>query len=127
MEAYIHELMDDNAASAETTKWGVNATYSFDSSNLPSVSIGYETAETSGTDTRGYFAGLTWDEVGPGSLSIGGGTAGNFENSSKELMLYEASYSYAVNDGLTITPVIYLKETSVDDITGAILKSSFSF
>ena len=42
-------------------------------------------------------------------------------------MTYEASYSYPVNDGLTITPGVYIKETSGDDLTGILVKSSFSF
>jgi len=117
-------ISDDNAASAETTSWGVNGTYSFD---LASVSVGYETQETSGTDSNGYFIGLTFPEVGPGSVSVGAATAGNFADGATEYMTYEASYSYPVNDGLTITPGVYIKETSGDDLTGIIVKSSFAF
>ena len=117
-------ISDDNAATAETTSWGVNGTYSFD---LASVSVGYETQETSGTDSNGYFIGLTFPEVGPGSVSVGAATAGNFADGATEYMTYEASYSYPVNDGLTITPGVYIKETSGDDLTGIIVKSSFAF
>ena len=117
-------ISDDNAAAAETTSWGINGTYSFD---LASVSVGYETQETSGTDSTGYFVGLTFPEVGPGSVSVGAATAGNFADSATEYMTYEASYSYPVNDGLTITPGVYIKETSGDDLTGILVKSSFSF
>ena len=120
-------ISDDNAASAETTSWGINGTYSFDGASLPSVSVGYETQETSGTDSTGYFVGLTWPEVGPGSVSLGAATAGNFADNATEYMTYEASYSYPVNDGLTITPGVYIKETSGDDLTGIIVKSSFAF
>ena len=114
----------DNAANAETTSWGINGTYSFD---LADLSVGYETQETSGTDSSGYFIGLTFPEVGPGSVSIGAATAGNFVDDAEEFMTYEASYSYPVNDGLTITPGVYIKETSGDDLTGVLVKSSFSF
>jgi len=114
----------DNAAADETTLWGINGTYSFD---LASVSVGYETEETSGTDKSGYFVGLTWPEVGPGSVSLGAATAGNFADDDTEYMIYEASYSYPVNDGLTITPGVYIKETAGDDLTGILVKSSFSF
>ena len=120
-------VSDDNAASDETTSWGINGTYSFDGTSLPSVSVGYETQETSGTDTRGYFVGLTWPEVGPGSVSIGAATAGNFANNVTEYMTYEASYSYPVNDGITITPGVFIEETSGNDLTGILVKSSFSF
>ena len=97
-------ISDDNALTAETTSWGINGTYSFD---LASVSVGYETQETSGTDSSGYFIGLTFPEVGPGSVSIGAGTSANFTDAETELVIYEASYSYPVNDGMTITPVVF--------------------
>ena len=115
----------DNAADAETTTWGINGTYSFD---LADVSVGYETTETSGTDADGYFIGVTFPEVGPGSVSIGAGTTGNFADGVTETMMYEASYSYPVNDGLSITPGVYIKEVDGgDDLTGILVKSSFSF
>ena len=119
--AYVY---DDNATSAETTTWGINGTYSFD---LADVSVGYETEETSGTEKTGYFVGLTFPEVGPGSVSLGAGTSANYTSSQTEYMIYEAAYSYPVNDGLTITPGIFIEEKSGDDLTGVIVKSSFSF
>jgi len=119
--AYVY---DDNATSAETTYWGVNANYSFD---IADVSVGYETEETSGTSKSGYFVGATFPEVGPGSVSIGAGTSANYTDSETEYLVYEASYSYPVNDGLTITPGVFIEEKSGDDLTGVIVKSSFSF
>jgi len=122
-------ISDDNAATAETSSWGVNGTYTFDGASLPSISVGYETQETSGTESNGYFVGLTWPEVGPGSLSVGAATAGNFADGATELMTYEASYSYPVNDGLTVTPGVFIEEKAAgtDDLTGIFVKSSFSF
>ena len=115
----------DNAASDETTTWGINGTYSFD---LASISAGFETSETSGTDSDGYFVGLTFPEVGPGSVSVGAGTTANFASGDTETMIYEASYSYAVNDGLTITPGVFIEEgDGGDDLTGVLVKSSFAF
>ncbi len=115
----------DNGADGETTTWGVNGTYSFD---LASLSVGYETTETGGTDANGYFIGLTFPEVGPGSVSIGAATAGNFADGVTEEMTYEASYSYPVNDNLTITPGIFIEEVDGgDDLTGILVTSSFSF
>ena len=117
-------ISDDNGAAAETYSWGVNANYSFD---IADVSVGFETQETGGTDSTGYFLGLTFPEVGPGSVSLGMATAGNFTDAQDDLYTYEASYSYPVNDGLTITPGIYIKETVGDDLTGVLVKSSFAF
>jgi len=119
----------DNGTSAETTYWGVNAFYAPESTSLPSISVGVETEETSGSaEKSGYFVGLTWPEVGPGSVSLGLGTQGNFTDAETELLTYEASYSYPVNDGMTVTPGVYIKEASSgDDDTGVIVKTSFSF
>ena len=114
----------DNAADDETTLWGINGTYSFD---LASVSVGYETQETSGTDSTGYFVGLTFPEVGPGSVSVGAATAGNFADDATEYMVYEAAYSYPVNDGITVTPGVIIQETAGDDLTAIFVKSSFAF
>ena len=43
--------------------------------------------------------------------------------------MYEAFYSYPVNDGMTITPLVYVKEfaSGTDDETGVMVKTSFSF
>ena len=41
--------------------------------------------------------------------------------------MYEVFYNYPVNDGMTVTPVIYSKEKAGDDETGILVKTSFSF
>ena len=111
---------------AETTTYmGLNGTYSFD---VASVSVGFESEEIDDSDDAfGWFAGLTFDEVGPGSLSLGMGTTGNFTDDDDEYYVYEASYAYPINDGMTITPGIYTAESSAGDVTGVIVKTSFSF
>ena len=120
-------VSSDNALADETTSWGVNGTYSFDGEGLPSVSVGYETTETGDVDSSGYFIGLTWPEVGPGSVSVGAATAGNFVKDATEYMTYEASYSYPINDSMTVTPGVYIEETAGNDLTGIIVTTSFSF
>ena len=43
-------------------------------------------------------------------------------------LMYEAFYSYPINDGMTITPLVYVKEvTDGDNETAVMVKSSFSF
>ena len=47
-----------------------------------------------------------------------------------EEMMYEAYYSYPVNDGMTITPLVYMlkrKCAGTPDETGIMVKTSFSF
>ena len=44
--------------------------------------------------------------------------------------MYEAYYSYPLNDAMTITPLLFVKENSeagTDDVTGIMVKTSFSF
>ena len=74
----------------------------------------------------GFFVGLSFPEVGAGSFDIGMGTTGNFADSDTEYYIYEASYAYPLNDGMTITPGVYIREGSTDE-TGVALKTSFSF
>ena len=45
-------------------------------------------------------------------------------------MMYEVYYSYALNDGMTITPLVYTVEgenAADEDETGIMVKTSFSF
>ena len=120
---------DDGGTGAETTYWGVNAFYAPENSNLPSISGGIETSESGGTDKSGYFVGLTWPEVGPGSVNVGLATDKLYADNETEYFIYEASYSYPINDGMTVTPGIYIKEAAAgtDDDTGFLVKTSFSF
>ena len=105
-----------------TTGWGVNGMYAFDFATL---SAGWESVD-SGTTADGFFVGLSFPEVGPGSFDVGMGTTGNFSSTDTEYYTYEASYSYPVNDGMTITPGVYIVEGATD-VTGVALKTSFSF
>jgi len=119
-------IADDGGTGTDTTTWGLNGYYTFD---LASVSVGYETSETDGTDSSGYFVGLSFPEVGPGSVNIAAATTGLFADADPEYLIYEASYSYPVNDSMTITPGIFIEETASgsDDLTGVAVKTSFSF
>ena len=116
-------VTDDGGAAAETTTWGFQGYYTFD---VASLSVGYETQESGGTDKDGYFIGLTFPEVGPGSVNVAAATTGLFDESTSETMVYEASYSYPVNDAMTITPGIFIVEDTTDD-TGVAVKASFAF
>ncbi len=105
-----------------TTGWGINGYYAFDAVTL---SVGIESVDD-GTTADGFFVGLSFPEVGAGSLDIGMGTTGNFADGVPEYYTYEASYAYPLNDGMTITPGIYIVEGATD-VTGVALKTSFSF
>ena len=105
-----------------TTGWGLNGMYAFD---FATISAGVESVD-SGTTAEGFFVGLSFPEVGPGSFDLGMGTTGNFADGDTEYYTYEASYAYPVNDGVTITPGVYIVEGDTD-VTGVAVKTSFSF
>jgi len=117
----------------DTTYWALNGYYTpSEAGGLPSISVGFESGdpETAGAeDTSQYFVGLQWDEMGPGTLGVAMGTDGAFADNVDEFFVYEAFYSYPVNDGMTITPYIYLREQNAvnTDDTGIAVVTSFSF
>ena len=118
-------VSDDGGAGADTTTWGLNGYYTFD---LASISAGFETSDNGTTDSSGYFVGLSFPEVGPGSVNIAAATTALFADSATETLIYEASYSYPVNDSMTITPGVFIEEVDGgDDLTGVAVKTSFSF
>ena len=55
------------------------------------------------------------------------GTTANYADGESEYYMYEASYSYPINDGMTITPGVIYKETAAGESTGVAVKTSFSF
>ena len=116
----------------ESTYTALNGYYSFD--NGLNLSAGYEIGDIGANastqdESINYFFGVN-GEVGPGELGAAVGTSGGqLEHQTEELM-WEAYYSYPVNDGMTITPVIYTKESATagqSDATGIMVKTSFSF
>ena len=121
--------MTETSTTADTTFFGVNAYYALEDG--PSLSVGYEVEDPDASaEATGYFVGLTWDDFGPGSFSLGTSTLKNYTDAQTELYQYEAAYSYAVNDGMTITPLVYIKEQATagtPDQTGIMVKTSFSF
>ncbi|MDC3183897.1 porin [Prochlorococcus sp. AH-716-B20] len=117
----------------EDTFTALNAYYTPE--GFPSISVGYEVGEdgsvtTSSDSLTSFFFGLNWDEVGPGSAGVAIGTKTPTVEDTDEQYMYEAYYSYPINDGMTVTPLVFVKENStagVDDETGLMVKTSFSF
>ena len=99
----------ETAATTENTYTALNGYYTPE--GLPSISVGYEVGDIGGAnatvdESESFFVGLTWDEVGPGSAGIALGHSSTIEGSDEEYM-YEAYYEYPVNDGMTITPLVF--------------------
>ena len=112
----------------------LNAYYSFD--NGIGISGGYEIGDIAPTSSNSqadksvnYFIGVN-GELGAGELGAALGTSGNQATNVDTEVMYEAYYSYPVNDGMTVTPLIYVKEKATagtPDETGIMVKTSFSF
>jgi len=123
----------ETSITEEDTATAFNAYYTPEGL-LPSVSAGYEIVDLGGEaasvdEKESVFLGLTWDEVGAGSLGVAVGYSNIIEGSEEEYM-YEAYYSYPINDGMTITPLLFVKENAtsgLDNTTGVMVKTSFSF
>ena len=107
----------------------------FSPEGFPSISAGYEFTDVGGAgvnvdEKTSFFVGLQFDEVGPGSAGVAVGTQGSILEGNDEALMYEAYYSYPVNDGMTVTPLVYAKEATSstdEDETGVMVKTSFSF
>ena len=111
---------DNDEAGGDTSFYSIQASYTPDAAY--SVSAGYEFDDD---DADSIFLGLT-TEVGPGSLSVGLSTQGLAEDHEDNYM-YEAAYSYAVNDGMTVTPGVFMIEDADDNAFGMVVTTSFSF
>ena len=130
--ASLAYALEETSETAETTYWGLNGYWTpEDVGGIPSISVGYEVGNPSGSsnDTTHWFLGFQWDEVGDGTLGAAFGTKAHTADNATEYLMYEAFYSYPINDAITFTPVIFLKETAAgsDDETGVVVKTSFSF
>ena len=135
--ANIENHDSDNAltgTTGSTQSRGVNAYYTPDLDNFPSISVGFETNHDdtegdSSDQTSHYFVGLQWDEFGDGSLGAAFGSKAPYAENGNAETMYEIFYSYNYADGITITPIFYGKENagSTQDETGLILKSTFNF
>ena len=114
----------DVEGTTDATFWGVNGMYAFD---FATISAGVESEDPVGGSTKtGFFVGLSFPEVGAGTFDIGLATSANYASSETEYYTYEASYSYPINDGMTITPGVFIQEGTTDK-TGFAVKTSFSF
>ena len=120
------------AAGEVDTFIALNGYYTFE--NGLSISAGYELGDLGGAtpatdESVNYFFGINGG-VGAGELGAALGTSGGQREGTDEELMYEVYYSYPVNDGMTITPLVYVKEQATagtPDQTGIMVKTSFSF
>jgi len=109
--------------------FGIGAYYTPES--FPAtISVAYDTKDPEGAvnDESDLFVGIDY-QVGPGTLSAAWNTT-EVDGGSDNLDVsgFEVSYSYAINDGVTITPGIFtVDDGEGEEDTGMVIETAFSF
>jgi len=120
---------DGEAGTTGYDTFGGGIYYSPDS--IPAtISVAYDTKDPEGTakDETDLFVGIDY-EVGPGTLSAAYNSTDVDGSDSSDSTGFEVSYTYAVNDSVTITPGFFtVEDTSTgDDDAGVVVETVFSF
>ena len=122
-------------STGQTQSTALNAFYSPDLVNFPSVSVGFESNHdnsvtgTTNDETSHYFVGLQWDEIGNGTLGAAIGSKEPTAENADAQAMYEVFYTYNYADGITVTPFYYSKDNTGQTAseTGIGVKTQFSF
>jgi len=118
----------DAAGSAGYDSFGGGIYYSPES--IPAtISVAYDTTDPdTGSDATDLFFGIDY-EVGPGTLSAAYNSTDVDGSDSEDSTGFEVSYTYSINDNVTITPGFFtVEDTSAgDDDSGFVVETAFSF
>jgi hypothetical protein len=93
------------------------------------ISVAYDTKDPEGTaaDETDFFVGIDY-EVGPGTLSAAYNETDVDGSSTSDTSGFEVSYTYALNDSVTITPGYFtVEDTTGQDDSGVVVETVFSF
>jgi len=95
------------------------------------ISVSYDTKDPEGSnaDQSDWFIGVDY-EVGPGTLSVAYNETDVDGSSTLDSSGFEVSYTYALNDSMTITPGYFtVEDTSAtgQDDSGVVVETVFSF
>jgi len=93
------------------------------------LSIAYDTTDPeTGADQTDFFVGVDY-AVGPGTLSAAYNSTDVDGSDSLDSTGFEVSYTYSVNDNVTVTPGFFtIEDTGTgDDDTGVVVETVFSF
>jgi len=119
---------DGEAGAAGYDTFGGGIYYSPESIDA-TFSIAYDTTDPeTGSDATDLFFGVDY-EVGPGTLSAAYNSTDVDGGDTEDSTGFEVSYTYALNDSVSITPGFFtVEDTSTgDDDTGVVVETAFSF
>jgi len=91
-------------------------------------SVAYDTQDPeTGSDASDLFIGVDY-EVGPGTLSAAYNSTDVDGSDTEDTTGFEVSYTYSINDNVTITPGFFtVEDTTGDDDSGVVVETAFSF
>ena len=119
---------NDGDAGAGYDTFGGGIYYSPESIDA-TFSVAYDTNDPeTGADATDLFIGVDY-EVGPGTLSAAYNTTDVDGSDTLDSTGFEVSYTYALNDNVSITPGFFtVEDTSTgDDDSGVVVETAFSF
>jgi len=117
--------------------WGISGVYDLDNGISISAGLGWKTPDKE-DDTNNieeentWTIGVVWSDFGAdgNNLGVAVGTAEGHRDDSgyDDPLAYEVYYSMAVSDSVTVTPSLFtIEKDGADDITGGLVKTTFSF
>ena len=136
-DSYFSTPLGKARPTGNSTNYGLRAYWRPDDSGsaVPEISAGYDFSEVEGQDaeTDAFFVGLTWKDSfqADDKVGIAIGKPQTSDDDSVEPFAWEAYYSFKINDSVTMTPAIFggsdRTGTEGDDVTGAVLETTFKF
>jgi hypothetical protein len=124
-----YALADGGAtANSDTTYYGATAYYTPEGMGTLSGGVEIGTKQGANKDTSQFKVGYATD-LGEGTFEVGFGTNGAIADGSNEVYAYEASYSFPINDGVSMTAFGYIAEVDGqdEDNSGLGLTTTFKF
>ena len=132
---------DGTASANDYTSYGISGAYKFSNDSAIPFSInagyGWKNPEKVGDssnieDGTTWTVGAIWNDafVEGNNLGLAVGTAETHRDDSgyDDPLAWEAFYEVAINDRITITPAVFsVEKNSAEDVSGALVKTTFSF
>jgi len=139
-EDSYYTTVSGKARTAGSTNSGIRAYWRPEEvgTAVPEVSVGYDFSDIDGAaatvdSTTAWFAGFTWKDVvrDDSAIGIAIGQPQTREDESVDPFTWEAYYSFKATDSITVRPAIFggtdRNGTAGDDVTGAVLETTFKF
>jgi len=127
----------DTADANDFDAWGLSAQYDLDNGISLNAGMGWKSPDKENDasnieDESTWSLGVVWSDLGAegNTLGIAYGTAEGHRDDSgyDDPMAYEVYYSMAISDNITVTPAFFsIEKDGADDVTGGLVKTTFSF